>query len=76
MTTTSAWVSPRVKSADPWVRGRTPVSMLIGRMVSRSRPSTRSPLLEHLLPHDAVLDVLELGGDVLGPLRVLREQRA
>ena len=33
-----------VNSAEPWVRGRTPVSMSIGRMVSRSRPSTRSPL--------------------------------
>ena len=24
--TTSAWVSPRVNSAEPWVRGRTPTS--------------------------------------------------
>ncbi len=43
VTETSAWVCPRVNSAEPWVRGSTPVSMVIGRMVSRSRPSTRSP---------------------------------
>ena len=39
--TTSAWVSPRVNSAEPWVRGRMPTSATIGRTVVRSRPSTR-----------------------------------
>ncbi len=43
VTDTSAWVWPRVNSAEPWVRGSTPTSQAIGRTVSRSRPSTRSP---------------------------------
>ncbi len=44
VTETSAWVCPRVNTDDPWVRGSTPASIEIGRMVSRSRPSTRSLL--------------------------------
>jgi hypothetical protein len=39
--TTSAWVSPRVNSAEPWVRGSTPVRISIGRTVRVSRPSMR-----------------------------------
>ncbi len=39
--TTRAWVSPRVNSAEPWVRASTPVRMLIGRTVLLSRPSIR-----------------------------------
>ena len=43
--TTSAWVSPRVKSAEPCVRGSTPTLTVIGRTVTVSRPSMRgSPL--------------------------------
>ena len=42
--TTSAWVSPRVNSAEPWVRGSMPTSATIGRTVFRSRPSMRVPL--------------------------------
>ena len=43
--TTSAWVSPRVNSAEPWVRGSTPTFTVIGRTVVASRPSMRgSPL--------------------------------
>src|SRR5437899_1281313 len=42
--TTSAWVSPRVNSAEPWVRGRTPTSETILRTVLRSRPSMREPV--------------------------------
>src|SRR6266446_1186017 len=41
VTVTSAWVSPRVNSAEPWVRGRTPTRQLIGRTVRVSRPSMR-----------------------------------
>ena len=41
--TTSAWVSPRVNSDEPWVRGRMPTSDTIGRTVVRSRPSIRAP---------------------------------
>ena len=43
VTLTIAWVSPRWNSDEPCTRGSTPVSITIGRMVSRSRPSTRSP---------------------------------
>ena len=38
---TKAWVSPRVKRADPWTLGRTPVRIEIGRTVRVSRPSIR-----------------------------------
>ncbi len=39
--TTSACVSPRVNSAEPCVRGSTPVRIVIGRTVRVSRPSMR-----------------------------------
>ncbi len=39
---TSACVSPRVKTAEPCVRGRTPVSIQIGRTSSNFRPSSRT----------------------------------
>jgi hypothetical protein len=39
--TTRAWVSPRVNSAEPWVRGSTPVRISMGRTVRVSRPSMR-----------------------------------
>jgi len=38
---TSAWVSPRVNSAEPWVRGNVPTFTVIGRTVLWSRPSMR-----------------------------------
>ena len=41
VTVTSAWVSPRVNSAEPWVRGSTPTRTVIGRTVRVSRPSMR-----------------------------------
>jgi hypothetical protein len=40
---TSACVSPRVNTADPWTRGSTPVSIQIGRISSKRRPSSRRP---------------------------------
>ena len=43
--TTIAWVSPRVKSAEPWVRGSRPVWQTIGRTSSVRRPSMRLPVL-------------------------------
>ena len=46
--TTSACVSPRVKSPEPWVRGSTPVRMVIGRTVRVSRPSMRGFAGENL----------------------------
>ena len=39
--TTMPCVSPRVNSAEPWVRGSTPMRMVIGRTVRVSRPSMR-----------------------------------
>ena len=42
--TTSAWVSPRVNSEEPWARGSTPTSATIGRTVLVSRPSMRLPV--------------------------------
>ncbi len=38
---TSACVSPRVNSAEPWVRGSRPTSIEIGRTSSSARPSKR-----------------------------------
>ena len=38
---TIAWVSPRVNSAEPCTRGSPPVFTVIGRTVTRSRPSMR-----------------------------------
>ena len=38
---TRAWVSPRVKMALPWVRGRTPASIQMSRTSSKARPSGR-----------------------------------
>ena len=43
MAVTRAWVSPRVKRAEPWVRGRTPTSHAIARTSSNRRPSSRWP---------------------------------
>ncbi len=40
--TTIAWVSPRVNSEEPWVRGSTLTLEVIGRTVSRARPSMRT----------------------------------
>ena len=40
-TTEKIWVSPRVNSAEPWVRGAMSTSVSIGRISSVSRPSGR-----------------------------------
>ena len=55
--TTSAWVSPRVNSAEPWVRGSTPVRISIGRTVRVSRPSMRGSPSQDLAAHDLGFDV-------------------
>ena len=39
--TANACVSPRVKIAEPWVRGNTPVQISNARTVSTVRPSIR-----------------------------------
>ena len=56
---TSAWVSPRVNTAEPWVRGSTPVSIQIGRTSSNLRPSSRTPCVEHFLAQHFFLQLLE-----------------
>ena len=38
---TMAWVSPRVNNAEPCVRGSQPVSIEIGRISLKRRPSGR-----------------------------------
>ncbi len=43
VTVTSACVSPRVNTAEPWTRGSTPTSDQIGRISSNLRPSSRTP---------------------------------
>jgi hypothetical protein len=63
--TTSACVSPRVNSAEPWVRGSTPTSETIGRTVERSRPSMRELGVEDVPADDLGLEVLEHGAEVL-----------
>ncbi len=37
------WVSPRVKRAEPWVRGSIPTSMEMGLMSSKPLPSSLFP---------------------------------
>ena len=63
--TTSACVSPRVNSAEPCVRGSTPVRIAIGRTVRVSRPSMRgSPsriCAADDLRFDVEQDVADLG---------------
>ena len=44
VTATSAWVSPRVKSAEPWTRGSSPTSLVMVRTTSCGRPPMRPPL--------------------------------
>ena len=41
---TSAWVSPRVNSAEPCVRGRMPASQVMVRISAGPRPSMRLPV--------------------------------
>ena len=54
---TSACVSPRVNTAEPWTRGSTPVSIQIGRISSNLRPSRRTPRVEHLFAQDLFLQL-------------------
>ncbi len=69
---TRAWVSPRVKSAEPWVRGRTPTSQVTGRISSKARPSRRLRSSRMVLAGD-VLD--HRAEDVLDPATSFRRPR-
>src|SRR4030065_397881 len=68
---TSTWVSPRVKMADPWVRGSTRIWQSMGRMAVRPRPATRrlrelaQTLLAELLLLEGQLRLAPLGGHPL-----------
>ncbi len=79
--TTSAWVSPRVNSAEPWARGRMPTSAAIGRTVRVSRPSIRRLPRSIGAAHDVLFELLEqlerqaalaFVGEQLGDLRLGR----
>ena len=51
---TSACVSPRVKSAEPWVRGRTPTSMEICADLVKGAAVGANAILGDLLAEDAL----------------------
>mmetsp|Transcript_7731 Transcript_7731/g.31425 ORF Transcript_7731/g.31425 Transcript_7731/m.31425 type:complete len:242 (-) Transcript_7731:409-1134(-) len=51
-------VSPRVKSAEPWVHGRAEASALMGRTSSLPRPSERRPSLRSMPRMASVHSVL------------------
>ena len=71
---TRACVSPRVKSAEPWVRGRTPTSQVIGRIcVEVAAVEALVPLEDRLAGQDldevverALATCLRRSGSVLG----------
>src|SRR5213594_2815264 len=69
VTDTRACVCPRVNSADPWVRGSTPTSQLMGHRVQVA-PVDALAARQDLLAHRGVRDLLEDRADVL---RVVRE---
>ena len=50
---TSAWVSPRVKMAEPWVRGRTPTSIQIVADLVEGASIGTALLGDDLLAEDA-----------------------
>ena len=50
---TRAWVSPRVKMAEPWVRGRTPTSIQISRIWSKARAVGTALVVDDLVAEDA-----------------------
>src|SRR3546814_4439486 len=60
--TTMAWVSPRVNSAEPWVRGSTPT--LEDRAHGVERTAVDADLgRQHRAAHGLVLELAELLGD-------------
>ena len=57
--TASAWVSPRVNSALPWVRGRMPTSQTIGLTVRQVAPVDALLGVEDARADDVLLGLLE-----------------
>ena len=76
--TTIAWVSPRVNSAEPWVRGRKPTSATIGRTVDEIAAVDALAGVEDVPAHDLGFEILEHAGDLLhrtlGIVRAVREE--
>ena len=60
---TSACVSPRVKSAEPWARGSTPTSIVIGRM-SFVAAAVDAHARERRLADQLALDLVDRARDV------------
>ncbi len=70
--TTSAWVSPRVNSAEPCARGSTPTSATIGRTVGEVAAVDTLFGIENVPAHDLGFELLEHAGDAeLGLRRVI-----
>ncbi len=55
---TSAWVSPRVKSAEPCTRGRTPVSIVICADLVEGAVIGADAVVENLLAEDVLAQQL------------------
>ena len=64
---TSACVSPRVKSAEPWVRGRNDTSALIARVSVDFRPSIADAVLQDHAPNFLLLELVEVLADLRLP---------
>ena len=72
---TSAWVSPRVNSDEPCVRGSTPTSQVMVRMSAGARPSMRRAGVEHQLAQVLLLGRLERLLDLGVAIGELRRER-
>ena len=74
--TTSACVSPRVNSAEPWVRGITCTWQSMGRTVFKVAPVDTLACLQDARADDVLLDLLERIGelDLVGRGRILRQK--
>ena len=59
VTVTSACVSPRVKSAEPWVRGSTPASPQMARTSSKAAAIRTAVRVQHLVAEDPLLQSVE-----------------
>ena len=57
---TSAWVSPRVNSAEPCVRGSIPTSQVIGRTWSNARLVGPLALLQNVVAEQPLFQLFEI----------------
>ena len=63
--TTIACVSPRVNSAEPCVRGRTPTSQVIGRIWSGLAAVDAVLVFRNRRTHNVLLELFQHGTDLL-----------